>query len=248
MAVIALYNIKGGVGKTAGTVNLAYCAAQQGKKTLIIDLDPQSASSYYFKVKPKKKYNEQRLLDGGTGVDKNIRGTDYENLDLLPADFSYRNLDLSIDDRKKSQNRLRKVISPLRKQYEHIFIDCPPNITLVAENVFRSADIILTPVIPTTLSARTLSQLVDFLKLEKITAAKLLSYFSMVEMRKNLHKTMMESLDENFAFLSTRVPYQSAVEKMGIERRPVAAFAPRSVAAQRFLSLWEELQINIATL
>ncbi len=165
MAVIALYNIKGGVGKTAGTVNLAYCAAQQGKKTLIIDLDPQSASSYYFKVKPKKKYNEQRLLDGGTGVDKNIRGTDYENLDLLPADFSYRNLDLSIDDRKKSQNRLRKVISPLRKQYEHIFIDCPPSLSLLTLNALTASDSVLIPIQCEYYALEGLSQLLNTINL-----------------------------------------------------------------------------------
>jgi len=106
MKIIALYSMKGGVGKTAAAVNLAYCAALDGKSTLLVDIDPQASASYYFRVKPGKKHNVGSLVKGGKKLDKNIRETDFENLDLLPAHLSYRNLDLVLDDLKKARINL----------------------------------------------------------------------------------------------------------------------------------------------
>ena len=100
MHTIALYSIKGGVGKTAAAVNLAYLAAQSGAPTLLIDLDPQSAATFYFRVRPSKKHDQDKLIKGGKAVLKKIKASDFENLDLLPADFSYRNLDISLDQQK----------------------------------------------------------------------------------------------------------------------------------------------------
>ena len=84
MKILATYNIKGGVGKTTAAVNLAYIAALSGHTTLVWDLDPQGASSYYFRVKPKIKGGSKQLIAGKRELDGLIKGTDYENLDLLP--------------------------------------------------------------------------------------------------------------------------------------------------------------------
>ncbi|WP_419661135.1 putative cobyrinic acid ac-diamide synthase [Desulfosarcina variabilis str. Montpellier] len=94
MKSIALYSIKGGVGKTAACVNLAHLAARKRGPTLLCDLDPQGASTFYYRIQPKRKYNSRKFLKGGKKIDKAIRGTDFENLDLLPADLSYSNLDI----------------------------------------------------------------------------------------------------------------------------------------------------------
>ena len=151
MSVLAVYNIKGGVGKTATSVNLAYLAATEGK-TLLLDMDPQGSASFYFRIRSPEKFGTKKLLKGGRHVEENIRGTDYANLDMLPADFSYRNIDIALDDCKKSQKRLSKVLQPLTEEYQHIILDCPPNLTLLSENIFYAADRILVPVIPTTVS------------------------------------------------------------------------------------------------
>jgi len=87
MKVLALYSIKGGVGKTSSAVNLAYTAANNGFKTLVWDLDPQGASSFYFRIKPKIKGGGKDLIDGKRELDGLIKGTDFNNLDLLPSDF-----------------------------------------------------------------------------------------------------------------------------------------------------------------
>ena len=190
MSVLAVYNIKGGVGKTATSVNLAYLAATEGK-TLLLDMDPQGSASFYFRIRSPEKFGTKKLLKGGKHVEENIRGTDYTNLDMLPADFSYRNIDIALDDCKKSQKRLSKVLQPLTEEYQHIILDCPPNLTLLSENIFYAADRILVPVIPTTLSLLSLEQLFAFLDELEQGRDKVRIFFSMVEKRKKLHADMM---------------------------------------------------------
>ena len=157
--VLATYNIKGGVGKTSAAVNLATLAAREGARTLLWDLDPQGASTYLFRVKPKVKGGGGKLVRGKTDPETQIKGTDTEGLDLLPADFSYRHMDLALDGTKKPTTRLARVLAPLRDDYDYTFLDCPPSISLVSESVFEAADALLVPIIPATLSSRTLEQL-----------------------------------------------------------------------------------------
>jgi len=242
MAIIAVYNIKGGVGKTATSVNLSYLSAASGNHTLLCDLDPQGSASYYFRVKPAKKFSADKFLKGGKHVERNIRGTDYDNLDILPADFTYRNLDLALDEMKKSRRRLNKVLKPLTNEYDHLFLDCPPNITLLSENLFYAADILLIPFIPTTLSMLSFSKLLDFFKQSNLDRKKLFVLFSMVEKRKKIHQEMMHHFKGRKRILNMSIPYLAEVEKMGIHRKPVPAFSPNSVAGQAYSGLWTELQ------
>ena len=97
MRIYATYNIKGGVGKTTTAVNLAYLAAEAGLRTVLWDLDPQGAASFMFRVKPKVKGGGRALISGKRPLDDAIKGTDFDNLDLIPADFTYRNMDLLLD-------------------------------------------------------------------------------------------------------------------------------------------------------
>ena len=156
MQVLATYNIKGGVGKTAAAVNLAFCAAQQGSRTLVWDLDPQGAATFYFRIKPKVKGGGKGIVRGKKDLDSLIKSSDYENLDLLPADFSYRNMDLLLDHEKKPTRNVKKSLKSLARDYDYVFLDCPPGISLLSENVFQAAQALLIPIIPTTLSQRTL--------------------------------------------------------------------------------------------
>jgi cellulose biosynthesis protein BcsQ len=157
--VLATYNIKGGVGKTSTAVNLAYVAAEQGASVLLCDLDPQAASTYLFRVRPNVKGGGRGLLRLRRAAGEAIKATDYERLDLLPADFSYRHLDLALGDFKKPAARLKKVLAPLRHEYDYIILDCAPSISLVSESVFAAANALLVPVVPARLSARVYDQL-----------------------------------------------------------------------------------------
>lgn len=241
MRVMSIFNMKGGVGKTAAAVNLGYFAARQGERVLIWDLDPQGATSFYFRIKPRIKGGGKKLIQGKSDLDSLIKGTDFENLDLLPSDFSYRELDIRFSQEK--QSRLKRLIAPLRKDYDLVIFDCPPSMSELSEQIFRASDILLVPLIPTTLSIRTLDRLRDFLKQEKVRNLKVRTFFSMVDRRKKMHREMIEAPTTRSAGgLHTYVPYSSYVERMGQERRPVAEFAPRSAPAISFGALWEEVK------
>jgi cellulose biosynthesis protein BcsQ len=248
MKVIATYNIKGGVGKTATAVNLAWLAAQEGAPTLIWDLDPQGAASYYFRIKPRIKGGGKKLLQGNRDLERHIRGTDYEWLDLLPADFSYRNMDLFLDHGKKPERHLSKLLKPFRSEYYYVFLDCPPSISLTSENIFAAADALLIPTIPTTLSLRTYQQVLRFFNSNRLDTVKLLPFFTMVDRRKQLHCSIVDQPPAQLGdFLSTRVPYNSDIEKMGIYQSPVGDFAPSSLAAQSYESLWNDVKEKLVS-
>ena len=243
MKVLATYNIKGGVGKTATAVNLAYLAAAEGARTLVWDLDPQGAASFYFRVKPKVKGGSEALITGRRALDRAIKGTDFDNLDLIPADFSYRNMDLELGETKKRTRRIDLLLRPMAKHYDYVFLDCPPSISLVSENVFRAADALLVPLIPTTLSMRTFDQLDSFLEENPgRKKQRVLAFFSMVDNRKNLHRELVEQVGgERSDVLDTQVPATSDIERMGVHRAPVASTAPRSRSAVAYTDLWAEI-------
>jgi len=246
MSVLAVYNIKGGVGKTAASVNLAYLSSLEGGKTLLLDMDPQGSASYYFRIRSPEKFGAKKLLKGGKHIEENIRGTDYPGLDMLPADFSYRNIDIALDECKKSQKRLNKVLEPLGDEYARIVLDCPPNLTLLSENIFYAADCILVPVIPTTLSLLSLEQLFAFLDDIGQGREKVLVFFSMVEKRKKMHVDMMQSLKKQSCVLQSTIPYSADIERMGAYRQPVAAALPGSVSAAAYVSLWHEIRERLS--
>lgn len=240
--VLATYNIKGGVGKTSAAVNLATLAAHGGAQTLLWDLDPQGASTYLFRVKPKIKGGASKLVSGKTDVDAQLKATDTEGLDLLPADFSYRHMDLALGDEKRPERRLKVVLKPLKDEYEYTFLDCPPSISLVSEAVFEAADALLVPIIPATLSSRTLDQLHTVLN----GGPKVLGFFSMADRRKRLHRELMAELSNEHDLLETVIPNSADVERMGAERAALVDFAPRSRAALAYADLWEEVRIRLA--
>ena len=242
MKILSTYNIKGGVGKTATAVNLSYVSAGEGFRTLVWDLDPQGAASYYFRIKPKIKGGSTGIVSKNRHANDLIKATDFDNLDLLPADFSYRNMDLLFDDFNKPQRRLAKILRPLHDDYDVVFIDAPPGITLLSENVFNVAEALLVPTIPTTLSMRTLEQIAKFIKQHELSQLALLPFFSMVDSRKSLHRDVVEALLSAFpGFLSTAIPNSADIERMGQYRKPVLTYSS-SAAALTYQTLWIEIK------
>jgi cellulose biosynthesis protein BcsQ len=240
--VLATYNIKGGVGKTATAVNLAWLSAREGRRTLVWDLDPQGAATFYFRVVPRVKGGGSDYVRRKRDLDEAVRGTDFPGLDLLPADFSYRNLDLALADTKHPERRLEKLLRPVADDYDLAILDCPPSISLVSESVFHAADALLVPLIPTPLSLRTSEQLATHLEQEGLSRPTVLTFFSMVDRRRRLHRETVEQLlARDPRLLRTEIPYASAIEQMGVHRAPIGSYAAHSPLALAYERLWAEV-------
>jgi cellulose biosynthesis protein BcsQ len=237
---IAMWTIKGGVGKTAAAVNLSHAAAVRGFRTLLWDLDPQGATSFYLRVPPRLEGGARVVVDRTTDLGWHARPTEFDNLSLLPADFSFRRLSLELDSVKKPRRRLRDRLEPLSDRFDVVLIDCPPSVSLVSEAVVRAADGVMVPVIPSTLSMRTFEMVRDFVRERGRKRTRLLPFLSMVDRRKNLHRDLCDRCLADPAFLRTTVPFASVVERMGLSRAPVAATLPSQPAAVAFQNLWEE--------
>jgi cellulose biosynthesis protein BcsQ len=243
MKIFATYNIKGGVGKTSAAVNLAYLAGADGYRTLLWDLDPQAAASYVFRVRPRVKGGAKALIRGARPLDDAIKGTDFDGLDLLPADFTYRNMDLALHKEKRPTRQLGRLLGPLAAEYDIVVLDCPPSISLVSENILHAVHTLLVPLIPTTLSERTFDQLTAFIEGLDGPRPAVLAFFSMVDRRKRLHREIAARLQaERSDIAVAMIPAMTVVEQMAVQRAPVPAFAPRSAAAQHYRQLWAELR------
>ncbi len=243
MKILATYNIKGGVGKTTTATNLAYLAAWEGYRTLLWDLDPQGAASFYFRIKPKLETGVRGLMRKKSALDEAVKATDFEGLDLIPADFSFRNFDIAASDTKQPAKQLLRLLRPISSEYDLLIIDSAPSISLTSENIFYAADMLLIPLIPTTLSVRTYYQLLDYFRKRPAQHLKLLPFFSMYDRRRALHREIMRTLPNEFReILNTSIPNAKKVERMGLERAPVVHFAPQSKPARAYRKLWAEVE------
>jgi chromosome partitioning protein len=242
MRTLAAYSIKGGVGKTAAAVNLAYLASQQGDRTLVWDLDAQGAATYTFRIKPKVKGGVAALVTRSRELDTVIKGTDHLGLDLVPADFSYRLLDLALDREKKPTRRLGTLLGELRGDYDVVILDCPPGASLACEAMVEAADAVLVPVVPTPLSLRTLDQLGAFVAAVDGDTA-IVPFLSMVDRRRKLHREICDRLRaERPDLLRAVIPASADVERMSEQRAPLFTTSPRSPAADGFRELWREIR------
>jgi cellulose biosynthesis protein BcsQ len=242
MEIIAVYNVKGGVGKTTTAVNLAYRSAADGWPTLLWDLDPQAAATYIMRREPFVEGGSKNLIRGESELGDLVTSTEHVGLDLLPADFSYRRMDVHLHQRKNPATRLMKLMRPLRQKYACLILDCAPGMSLVSENVMHAADALVVPLMPSPLSVRMLDQLFEFVERRDWPDLRVLPFFSMVDRRKRLHKETIDAVRQRYpSILETEVPYGSEFEKITLRRAPVESYAPASAAASVYRALWQEI-------
>ena len=227
-------------------MNLAWLAAPGGARTLLWDLDPQGAATFLLRIKPKVKGGARKLVSGKTDPASQLKGTDHELLDLLPADFSYRNMDLELGGVKRPTRGLARVLKPLAADYEYVFLDCPPAISLASESVFGAADVLLVPLIPSPLSLRTFDQLHQFVTSQVKDPPRILVFFSMVDGRKRLHREVIEELSASHdGVLASGDPGGGRHRADGgapSRHRADRAGEPRR---QAYDALWAELRMRV---
>ncbi len=249
MTTIAVYSPKGGVGKTTTAVNLAWIAAESGLHVLLCDLDAQGASTYLFDRKAKKEA-AKRLLRGKAELGRLIKETDHERLDLLPASRTYRDLDLLLDEEKKSRRKLKDLLDRGASDYDLVLIDAPPQMTLLSEAILRASRGLIVPVIPTPLAIRMIDELQEMLAERNFRVEDILMVFTMVDRRKRIHREIAESRAGRYwegdvrsapLIAETLVPLRSDIEQMSVTRKPVAASRSARGSAPIFRALWHEV-------
>ncbi len=234
MATVAIYSLKGGVGKTTLAVNLAWCSAMlSARRTLIWDLDPQAAATFLLDG-GKAKAQAQSVFTKDVEPARLVQSTDFDRLDLIGADTSLRNLDLIFHELDKKK-RLAKLLGQLDKAYDRMLLDCPPGLTQTSEQVMRAADLIVVPVIPSPLSERALAAVETHLGGKG--KVPLMPVHSMVDRRRKLHQDALARHPD-----WPVIPAASVVEAMGTHRAPLGAFSGRSAGGKAFAELWRAIE------
>ena len=242
MRVVAVTGLKGGVGKTSTSVNLAALAATSGQRTLLWDLDPQGAATFCLNLKPKLKGGAMRLLGGGRdGLVGVARSTDIDGLVVVPADASVREVDRVLWASSKPTKLVRRLLAGAKGDIDVVVIDCPPGLSPVVEAVASVADVLLVPVVPEPLPFRALARFSEFLADSKAASPEIVAPFlSMIDRRKSMHRRIEAQVVESGRFLTAAVPESSAIARMGEEQVPAVLSAPRSLAATEYRKLWAE--------
>ena len=239
--MVAVYSMKGGVGKTTLAVNLAYCAAVNSSlRTLLWDIDAQGAASFLCSQE-RPGARAKRIFSREVEAAALVEPTQWPMLDLLAADISLRHLDRMLSETDKPK-RLRKLLQTLSRDYDRIILDCPPGLGEISDQVFRAADLIVVPVPPTPLALRAFEQVQDHLEHHHERKPLLLPVISMVDRRKKLHR---EFIGEHPDW--PVIPHASVVERMAVERSPVPAYASHSPAAQAISGVWDAIEGLLAT-
>ncbi len=242
MAVIAVYSVKGGVGKTTISANLAWLSASVScRKTLLWDLDAAGGSGFLFGVDPRKNHSAQSIFAKDAEPEELIRKTAYDRLDLLPADESLRELE-NLLTRMGKKKRLAKLTETLTRRYDRIILDCPPVLNEISAQVVRAADCVIVPLPPSPLSARAFDLVTREIRTHAKVLPPILPVLSMLDMRRNLHR---EAREENSSWPA--IPQASAVEQCAVLQRPVGDFAPTSPAARSFGQLWTAIERKLAS-
>jgi hypothetical protein len=238
VTVYAIYTSKGGAGKTTSAVHLAWTSALRGVSTLLWDLDAQGASSYFLRHEGGTEVSARKLVAGKKDWADEVRPTAIGGLSLIPCDHSFRHWDTLLLEQSRGKKLLAEWLKPLREQFGVILLDCPPGLTLLSEALFRAADVLVVPVVPSALGFRTWEQVRGFVgDLEK-QAPRLAPFLSMVDRRKATHRELESQPGEGF--LRNSVPLLADIERT-LDQTQARMWRRSAQVSQIYGRLWDEI-------
>ena len=252
---IAIFNQKGGVGKTTTNINLAACLAIRGKKVLILDIDPQGNTTSGIGVTKKNLKNTiyNILIDKDYDPRKAIIKTSVENLDLIPASVDLAGAEVELVSMEGRESALKEGLDKIKDGYDYIFIDCPPSLGLLTINSLAAVDSVLVPIQCEFYALEGVSQLVSTIELVKKSLNPKLEIqgviLSMFDGRTNLSIQVVQEVKSYFGnkVYSTVIPRNVRLAEAPSYGLPITEYDPKSRGAEaygdfadEFLELEEE--------
>ena len=241
MAVIAVYSIKGGVGKTTLAVDLAWrLASAGGRNTLLWDLDPQAGAGFLLGFDPVPHGRAAAAFQRDGKPRQLIERTAYERLSLLPGDESLRHLPGQLA-RLGQRRRLATMTSLLKSEFDRIVIDCPAGLSEISDQVIDAADVLIVPLPASPLSARALEMLRGELVRNHRRHPPLLPVLSMYNSRRPLHRAVREGAAAGWPV----IPFATQLEQVAVQRAPIGTFAAHSDAARALARLFAGIETKL---
>ena len=245
--IIAVANQKGGVGKTTTAVNLSSCVAALGKKVLIVDLDPQGNTTTGYGI-PKRsvEYGTYEVLIGRASAAQAIRHTEYRT-DVIGSNTRLAGASLEMIDLPARESRLRKALAEVQKDYDFIFIDCPPSLDLLTLNGLTACDSVLIPVQCEYYALEGLSDLMTTMRAVKRRLNPRIDIFGVVltmyDGRTNFSAQVAEEVRRHFPgkVFAAAIPRNVRLCEAPSHGLPVFAYDRYSRGAQAYLALAEEI-------
>ncbi|WP_432406047.1 ParA family protein [Wukongibacter sp. M2B1] len=244
---IALFNQKGGVGKTTTNVNLSACIAMKGKKILIIDIDPQGNTTSGFGIdKNSTEYDIYDALLGDEEVRNCITKTKYENIDIIPSNVQLAGAEIELTGMKEREFRFTRIIDEIREDYDYIFVDCPPSLGLLTINSLTGVDSVIIPIQCEYYALEGVSQLMNTIQLIKRNLNPSLEIqgvvLSMFDGRTNLSIQVVDEVKRFFKgkVYSTIIPRNVRLAEAPSHGMPVIEYDPKSKGAEAYSELAEE--------
>ncbi len=244
---IALFNQKGGVGKTTTNVNLSSCIATKGRKILIIDIDPQGNTTSGFGIdKSSVEYNVYDLLLDYEDVKKCIISTEFKNIDIISSNVSLAGAEIELTNLAEREYRLKKAIKEIKDQYDYIFIDCPPSLGLLTINSLVAVDSVLIPIQCEYYALEGVSQLMNTIELVQQSLNPNLQIqgvvLSMFDGRTNLSIQVVDEVKKYFKgkVYTTIIPRNVRLAEAPSYGLPIIEYDPKSKGAEAYSELADE--------
>lgn len=246
--IMAIANQKGGVGKTTTTINLSAALAEQGKKVLIIDMDPQGNTSSGLGIdKDELETTVYQLMIGDNSFDECVQKDVFENLDVLAANVNLAGIEIETMDMEDRNYILRDIILEVEDRYDFIIIDCPPSLNTLTINSMTTADSVLVPIQCEYYALEGLSQLIYTINLVKDRLNPKLTIngvvFTMYDGRTNLSMQVIENVRNNLnqTIYDTIIPRGVRLAEAPSHGLPINLYDPKSTGAESYRLLAEEV-------